>query len=247
MKATNIRRIAGVLTLALIGSSASLHAQSPPPSANPYIPPDTGTPAFLPAGGYRSPLDGKLYVGFDAGVALQQDVTISDSIGDSEKVTFDPGVRLDWMLGYQFNEHWAAELELGFIANQVKHSYALGTDYYSVTYFQFPLLVNGIFTLPLNRSESCSVYFGAGLGGVFSQYVDEYGDETPSESTFAYQGLAGFRWAINPRWELGLGYKFLGTTGHDIGGGWDSNGNPTEFKSDGTVTHSILATVTYRF
>ena len=188
-----------------------------------------------------------MYFGFDAGVALQQDVTISDSIGDSEKVTFDPGVRLDWMLGYQFNEHWAAEFEFGLIANRVKHSDMLGTDYFSVTYFQFPVLVNGIYTLPLNRSKSCSVYFGAGLGGVFSQFIDEYGDNTPGESAFAYQGLAGFRWAINPRWEAGLGYKFLGTAEHDVGDGWDSNGNPTAFKADGSVTHSILATVTYRF
>jgi opacity protein-like surface antigen len=244
MKTIKNKTLIGAAALAGTCLLPNAYAQ---PNAYSYDTPARTTYAGMPAGGYRSPLEGKLYLGFDAGVALQQDVTISDSIGDSEKITFDPGVRLDCMLGYQFTEHWAAELEFGLIANQVKHSYALGTDYYSVTYFQFPVLVNGIYTLPLNKSKSCSVYFGAGIGGVFSRYMDEYGDETPSESAFAYQGLAGFRWAINPQWELGLGYKFLGTAEHDVGGGWDSNGNPTEFKSDGTMSHSILATLTFRF
>ena len=251
MKTTKTRFFAGAITLALANSISSLHAQSPPPaSAINDNPPVTGTPNGGPPHGYYAPLDGRLYLGFDAGVALLQDVTISDNFGDSEKVTFDPGVRLDMMLGYQFTENWAAEIEFGLIANQVKQSYMLGTDYMSVTYLQLPILLNGIYTLPLNKSKSCSVYFGAGVGGVFSQYTNEYGDQTPGDTAFAYQGMAGFRWAINRQWELGLGYKFLGTTESDVGSGVAYDGytcTPTEFKSDGTMTHSILATLTYRF
>jgi opacity protein-like surface antigen len=245
MRATKTKILAGTAALVLAGSASSLQAQlynyyygSPNPGAQ-------ASPA--PHDAYVSPFNDKLYLGFDAGVALQQDVTISDSIGDSEKITFSPGARLDMMLGWQFTKRFAAEFELGFVANKVSHSYALGTDYTDVTYLQLPMLVNGIYTLPLNKSETCLVYFGAGIGGVFSKYMDDYGDETPGDSAFAYQAQAGIKWAVGRRCDLGLAYKFLGSTGHDLGSGWDSNGDPTAFTSDGTMSHSILATFTVRF
>lgn len=248
MKMIKHKTILSAATLAIASSASSVVAQT---SDHQYDSPYRGMPTTPGSSGYyASPLSDKVYLGFDLGVALPQDITLRDSVGDSEKVSFDPGVRMDLMLGYQINAHWAAELEFGFIANQVKQSYALGTDYMDVTYFQFPLLVNGIYTLPLNRSKSCSVYLGAGVGGVFSQYMNEYNETTPSDSAFAYQGLAGFRWAVNEKWEIGLGYKFLGTTSHDVGSGYSYDGTtyrPTEFTSDGTMTHSILATLTFRF
>ena len=245
MKTAKTKILAGAAALALAGSASSLPAQ---PYNYYYDMPNPGAQVGpAPHDAYVSPFNDKLYLGFDGGVALQQDVTLQDSIGDSEKVTFNPGARLDMMLGYKFTEHWAAEVELGFIANGVSRSYALGTDYAGVTYLQLPVLVNGIYTLPLNKSKTCLAYFGAGIGGVFSKYMDDYGDETPGDSAFAYQVQTGVKWAAGRRWEVGVAYKFLGTTGHDVGSGWDSMGNPTEFTSDGTMTHSILATLTCRF
>lgn len=240
MKTSLNQIFTGAFCLAIAAPALRLHGQ---PYDYQYYPP----PAGARPGGYATPFNGKMYLGFDAGVALQQDITITDTIGDSDKASFDPGARLDMMVGYQFTRNWAAEFEMGLIANDVSHSYVLGTDYDRVTYLQLPMLVNGIYTLPLNKSKSCSVYFGAGVGGVFSKYTNEWGGETPGDSAFAYQGLAGFKWAFRPRWEAGVAYKFLGTTGHDVGPGWDSNGNPTEFTSDGTMTHSILATLTVKF
>ena len=242
MKTIRNRLIAGAFGLAVAAPiTPCLQAQPADPPY--YYPPSSGAPA----GGYYAPFNDKLYLGLDAGAALLQDTTISDSIGDSEKVTFSPGARMDVLVGYEFTKHWAAELELGLIANDVSHSTFLGTDYMGVTYLQLPMLVNGIYTLPLNQSKTCSAYFGAGIGGVFSKYMNEFGEETPGDSAFAYQGQAGIKWAVSRRCEAGVAYKFLGTTGHDVGPGWDSNGNPTEFKSDGTMTHSILATLTIKF
>ena len=212
-----------------------------------YDPPQQGTAS---SGHYAGPLEGKIYVRFDGGVALQQDITLSDSVGDSEKVSFDPGARLDTQFGYSFTENWAAELEFGFIVSPVKSSCALGTDYMNVDLVELPLLVNVIYTQPLGRHFS--IYAGGGIGGVLSDYNNDYGGTTETASAFAYQGLAGIKYLINDRWELGIGYKFLGTTGYDVGSGiaWDENKHywvPTEFHSDGNVTHSILVTLTCRF
>ena len=245
MKTAKTKILAGAAALALAGSASSLPAQ---PYNYYYDRPNPGAQAG-PAqhDAYVSPFNDKLYLGFDGGVALLQDVTISDSIGDSEKIAFDPGARLDLMLGWQFTDNWAAEFEMGLVANGVSHSQVLGADSSGVTYLQLPLLVNGIYTLPVNKSKSCSVYVGAGVGGVFSKYMNDFGGETQGNSALAFQGLAGIKWAAGGRWHFGVAYKFLGTTGHDIGTGWDSNGDPTQFSSDGTMSHSLLATVACKF
>lgn len=199
----------------------------------------------MPAGYSLPPPGGKWYLGMDAGVAFQQDVTLSDTAGDRENVTFDPGARLDFDLGYNFTKNWATELEMGLIINQVKHSAFLGTDFMEVDFVELPVMLNVIYTQPLGRHFSARI--GAGMGGAFSNYSNEFGGTTESDTAFAFQGVAGLGYAINARWDLAVTYRFLGTTQHDVGSGWDSQGNPTQFKSDGTLTHSVLLMLTCKF
>ncbi len=244
MKANNSKILAGVAALALLKSASCLPAQPALPAY--YAPSCSGTPtSTVPGPFYTTPLSGKLYLGFDIGVALQQDITMSDAIGDNETVTFDSGARLDCQLGYNLTRNWAAELEVGLIISPVKHSLILGTDFMDVDYTELPVMLNVIYTRPLGHHFSA--YVGGGVGGVFSQYSDEFGDSTPSDSAFAFQGMAGIKCTLNDRWDRGVTYKFLGTTEHDVGSGFDSNGNPTEFKSDGTMTHSVLVALTCKF
>jgi hypothetical protein len=97
MKATKTKILAGAAALTLANPASNLYAQTynPPPD-----PPYRGMQAGPGSSGhYESPLTDKVYLGFDLGAALQQDITISDSVGDSEKVSFDPGIRMDMMLG----------------------------------------------------------------------------------------------------------------------------------------------------
>ena len=216
-----------------------VHAQQ----AWPYY--GTACSGAIPASYHLPPLSGKWYLSMDAGVSFQQDVTLSDTIGDSENVTFDPGARLDFDFGHNFTTNWVAEFEIGLIINQVKNSAFLGTDFMGVDMVELPVMVNVIYTQPLGRHFSA--YVGGGVGGVFSDYSNEFGGTTEGDTTFAFQGLAGLKYAFNERWNLGLTYKLLGTTEHDVGSGWDSNGNETEYKSDGTMTHSIVAALTCRF
>lgn len=244
MKATKSKILAVVITLALANSTLGLPAQPSSPAY--YDAPYSGAPAgAMPGRCYPPPPGGKVYLSFDAGAAWQQDITISDSVGDSDKVTFGTGARLDCQLGYNFTTNWATELEVGLIINPVAHSDVLGTDFMSVDYTELAVMVNVICTRPLGHHFSA--YVGGGIGGVFSEYNDEFGDSTPSASAFAFQGMAGIKYAINDRWDFGIAYKFLGTTEHDVGPGFDSNGSPTEFKSGGTMTHSVLVALTCKF
>lgn len=245
MKTTQTKILAGVVGLALAHSAPCLQAQPSWPAHDDasYSSTPTGT---VPGRYDATPLSGKAYLSLDAGVALQQDIAMSDTIGDRETVMFDPGARLDCQLGYNFTRNWAAELEIGLAVNQVKNSFFLGTDFMEVDLVEFPIMVNVIYTQPLGRHFSA--YLGGGIGGVFSDYnINEFGGTTASDTTFGFQGMAGVKYAINDRWDIGVAYKFLGTTDHDVGPGLDSNGNATEFKSGGTMTHSILAALTCKF
>ncbi|HTY88640.1 MAG TPA: outer membrane beta-barrel protein [Candidatus Acidoferrum sp.] len=245
MNATKTRILAGAVALAAAHCPPGLRAQTSTATVMDYRYPSNSGGA---APGHDSvlPLGGKVYLGFDAGVALQQNITLSDNVGDSGQVTFDPGARLDLQVGYNFTTNWAAEFELGLIISPVKYSYALGTDYMGVDLVQMPLMVNVIYSRTLGRGFS--VYAGGGVGGIFSHYQDEYGDTTSSASAFAYQGLAGVKYALNRKWDLGVGYKFLGTTEYDVGSGVAYDGfTPTEYKSSGNVVHSILLTLTCKF
>jgi opacity protein-like surface antigen len=243
MKTTKIRLLTGAAAFAAVNWVASVQAQSPLPDH--YDTPHSGAPAPATPGRYYLQPTGKVYVGFDAGAAFQQDINLYDTIGDNEKVTFDTGARLDCQLGYNFTPNWAAELETGLIVNQVKNSVVLGTDFMNVDLVEFPVMVNVIYTRPLGRHFSA--YLGGGVGGAFSYYENDFGGSTASDSTFAFQGLAGLKYTIGDRWDIGVAYKFLGTTEHNVGQGFDSNGNLTEFKSDGTMTHSFLLALTCRF
>ena len=244
MKTTKIILLAGAATVALANPLERLEAQSS--WLGYYDAPYADAPNGIMPGRYYLPPPGdKLYLSFDLGAALQQDITMKDTIGDSETVTFNPGARLDFDFGYNFTKHWAAELEIGLAINQVRSSYFLGTDFMDVDLVELPIMLNVIYTQPLGRHFSA--YIGGGLGGVFSDYSNEFGGTTESDTTFGFQALAGVKYTINGRWDLGVSYKFLGTTVHNVGSGYDSNGNPTDFQSDGTMTHSILLAITCKF
>jgi opacity protein-like surface antigen len=246
MKTPKIRLLAGAAAFALVNGATCIQAQTGVPAYYYYAAPYYGAPASMaPDRYYRPPPTGKIYVGFEMGPAFQQDITITDSIGDSDKATFGTGIRLDCTFGYNITTNWAAELDTGFIILPVDNSVVLGTDFMDVDFVEVPIMLNVIYTRPLGRHFSA--YLGGGVGGAFSDYENEFGGTTEGDTTFAFQGLAGLKYTINERWDLGLTYKFLGTTQHDLGSGFDSNGNPTEFQSNGTKTHAVLLALTWKF
>ena len=65
---------------------------------------------------------------------------------------------------------------------------------------------------------------------------------TATDFLFGYQALAGIKYDISRGWDFKVGYKFLATAeGHD----WTING--VNVKTDPTMSHSIFASLTYKF
>ncbi len=177
-------------------------------------------------------LPGRWFLGLDAGLALQQDMTVQDTGGG--KLSFDPGLRLDLSGGVHVAPSWKAEVELGLIYNGASSVGGESLGGHNPDYFQVPLMGNVIYTLPLGGPVSA--YLGAGLGGVWGVlWHDLFGTE--DGIAFGYQAIAGVKYALNEDLDMGVSYKFLGTTEHDLGAA----------TVDGTFSHSILATMTFKF
>ena len=189
---------------------------------------------------FSQELPGQWYLGLDTGAVLQQEITIQDG----GKLTFDPGFRLDVSGGVHLSQSWKAELELGFLYNSVrsggeslKSQSWMGfgwTQSKGQDFVQVPMMANVTYTLPLQGP--IRAYGGAGIGGVYSVL---WQDILASKEglAFGYQVILGLKYALNEDLDLGLSYKFLGTTEHELGA----------TKVDGTIAHSILAAVTFKF
>jgi opacity protein-like surface antigen len=183
------------------------------------------------ANGRAQDLPGRWYLGLDGGLALQQNITIEDNSQASwfhtplpQKASFDPGARLDVSGGVHLSRSWKAEFELGFIYNP-------GSP---LDFFQVPMMANAIYTLPLRGPVSA--YVGGGIGGVYGVLMHDILDSEEGLG-FGYQVIAGVKYALKEDLDLGLSYKFLGTTEHDLGAA----------RVEGTFSHSILAAVTFKF
>jgi OmpA-OmpF porin, OOP family len=174
----------------------------------------------------------KWYLDAAGGVAIQQDVNIKNSGG---KVDFNPGFRSGLAVGYNFCDSFSAEFETGVIGNSI-----IGA---SADIYEIPMLANVIYKIPTH--SAWTPYFGVGAGGAAtmlrSSNVPLGFPKDATDLTFAFQGTAGLKYALGKNMELGVAYKFLGTTDHS----WSQNG--VTFKTDGTMTHSIVATFTWSF
>ena len=189
----------------------------------------------------------KMYVSGDVGAAWQQNVNAQ---GGNGTVNFDTGVRGDVTFGYNFCENFAAELETGVIANSINSiaGNTLSSFGASADLYEIPILVNGIYRLPLKGGWT--PYVGAGVGGAATYFTAKnvplfgFGSNSSYKSTdftFAYQAEVGLKYAVGKNIDLGIAYKFTGTTDHN----WSDNG--VTFKTDGTMAHAILATFTWKF
>lgn len=188
----------------------------------------------------------KLYLDLDLGAAVPQSTEIRVSpLGNNGNVQYDAGVRGGVTLGYNFSPSFAAELETGVIWNSIRsiRGNVVSTTSSGADLYQIPLLANFIYK-PFHGAFT--PYIGVGAGGesgIFeSSNVPLFGSEFHDEDfTFAYQAEAGFKYSISPGVELGLGYKFLGTTDHS----WSDHG--VNFKTDGTMTHAVMVTLGWQF
>ena len=179
--------------------------------------------------------DSKWFVTADAGPAFVQNITTTSTdlfgVSRTTKSSFKTGVRLDLDGGYQFNRCWALEAEMGYIYNPVDFSNSSATA--SPKLYQLPVMINTIYTLPFDWR--IKPYFGLGAGIVFT------GLDDLEDVNAAGQVIVGAKYEINRRIDAGLAYRLLVTTEHD----WNDLLGSTH--GDSTITHSIVATVGFKF
>ena len=205
-----------------------------------------GTTLLLAAAPNQAQASDKLYFDVSAGGALPQHIAIQQSpFGNSGNVEPKTGERGDLSVGYNFLPHFAAELDTGVIWNGIESISGnnFGAQASSGDLYEIPLLVNLIYKPCQGAFQP---YIGVGAGGVVAHMSSTSvalfgGSFSDTDITFAYQAEAGLKFVCGSKVELGLVYKFLGTTDHD----WTDHG--VTLKTDGTMIHSILATFTWRF
>jgi opacity protein-like surface antigen len=212
-----------------------------------------GATLFLGASHGQAQVADHLYFGVEGGAAFQQDTSILDNTGfggSGGKISFAAGGHVGVDIGYRFSDYIAVELDPGVILNSIT---AVGSSDdplpsgASANLDEIPILVNGIFTYPLgNFRPYAGVGFGAAIGVFESSNIP--GSAFPpnftyddTDVTFAYQFQLGCKYALSKNFDVGVAYKFLGTTDHS----WTANN--INLKTDGTATHILEATLTWRF
>ena len=143
------------------------------------------------------------YVRTGVGLSFVTSVSYPD-FGISGDVPMQPGFATGVMLGAQFHDNIAFEIEGGLLYNSVYQNQLTGisaTDMTQVTniqLFQVPLMGNFVFRTDPLAGSMVRLVAGGGMGGIFRQVFITGGpnDNTRSQTLSAFQGFGGIQ--INP-------------------------------------------------
>ena len=197
---------------------------------------------------------GKFYVGGDVGAVVTTDTELKEWFGatlaPNSELTFDPGFRLGVRGGYGVTDWFDAEVETGFMANNIDS--ATGASDTDASLTQIPLLINARFHCP--AFHGVSPYFGGGLGmSTTVLWADDLNiagltvDGSTAGLAFAYQAFAGLRFAINEHMSLSLEYHYFATTDSEMHADFTVNTSSDEMKIGGTASHTATIGFYYRF
>lgn len=196
---------------------------------------------------------GRWYIKADAGANWTDDTDFTQFFGPvtpGSEVSFDPGLRLGVAGGYHFTDFFAAEAELGIMANEIDS--ITGAWVADASFANVPLLVNGKFQFR-NRSPF-TPYVGVGAGFTTSlisvdglQIGPTYMEGDEADVVFAWQALAGFRFDLNENMSLGFEYRYFASAGPD----WETDvviGTPSdEMSFDDIQTHAVSLAFHFTF
>jgi hypothetical protein len=143
------------------------------------------------------------YVRTGVGLSFVTSVSYPD-FGISGDVQMQPGFATGVMLGAQFHENIAFEIEGGLLYNSVYQNQLEGisaTDMTQVTniqLFQVPMMGNFVFRTDPLADSKIRLVAGGGMGGIFRQVfiTGSPNDVTRSQTLSAFQGFGGIQ--INP-------------------------------------------------
>jgi len=143
------------------------------------------------------------YVRTGVGLSFVTTVDYPD-FGLSGDVPMQPGFATGVMLGAQFHDNIAFEIEGGLLYNSVYQNQLEGisaTDMTQVTniqLFQVPMMGNFVFRTDPLAGSMVRLVAGGGMGGIFRQVfiTGSPNDVTRSQTLSAFQGFGGIQ--INP-------------------------------------------------
>jgi len=143
------------------------------------------------------------YVRTGIGLSFVTSVDYPD-FGISGEVPMQPGFATGVMLGAQFHDNIAFEIEGGLLYNSIYQNQLEGisaTDMTQVTniqLFQVPMMGNFVFRTDPLAGSKIRLVAGGGAGGIFRQVFITGGpnDNTRSQTLSAFQGFGGIQ--INP-------------------------------------------------
>jgi outer membrane protein OmpA-like peptidoglycan-associated protein len=149
------------------------------------------------------------YVGVEGGAnwVSDNDATFSTSLGalGPASVEFDTGWAGIATAGYAFENNWRLEGELGYRHNDIDAINGLpntaGGELNSSS-----LMMNALYDIPVTDRMTLSL--GAGAGAVHAEFDDGVIDQD-EDTSFAYQGIAGISYAVSPRMDLTMNYRYL--------------------------------------
>jgi opacity protein-like surface antigen len=172
-------------------------------------------------------------------------------VAPGTKVSFDPGINVTAVGGYEVTDWFAAEGETGIMANRI--SSITGADRLDdAALSNIPLLLNARFQWP----GSCLLkpYLGGGLGGsaaiLEADHMDIGGTDlhgTQGAAVFAYDAFGGVRCRLNDHMGISVEYRYFATTDPD----WHAEstvGTATDHLNMGGVeNHSVSLVFDMKF
>jgi len=190
------------------------------------------------------------YVNGEVGPALAENVSLQRFVVPTPgaKIELDAGVRVSVAGGYNFNDYVGAEIETGFIFNEVQSVTGLGNIDAAVGHV--PLLANVV--LRYDRPNCKWVpYAGAGVGGDASLIALDYVtapngavvDGEASTVVFAWQSFAGVRYKITDKISVGASYKYFWSDGAS----WDVSHTSGDIRTDNAQVHTFLVEFNMKF
>src|SRR5581483_5673678 len=161
------------------------------------------------------------YAGADIGGTITDHTELKEFFGPvapDTKVTLDPGVRIGLNGGFHVTDWLGLEGQTGIMSSQI-NSISGAAYIHDAWLSNVPLLAGARLELPRSwRKFGLSPYIGGGVGGSVSMLSADhvvYGGTsyhgTDGGLVFAYQALAGLRYAINDRMDVGVEYHYFAT------------------------------------
>ncbi len=182
------------------------------------------------------------YFDANAGVSLADDVKLNRFLVPTRgaKLELDPGPRLAVAGGYNINEFVGAQIETGYIFNDVRGVNRGGSMDASLSHM--PLLADIV--VRYDKPDCKWVpYAGLGAGGDVSVITLDHVrapnggvvDGNGSDVVFAWQAFVGARYKFVEKMSIGAGYKFFSAAGAT----WDVSNTSGDVKSGTARVHSF--------